>query len=116
MTIIIKDFTTTALSEEAGYKLREKINEILSTGRNDIIELDFEGISLFSTAFFNASVGYFVLQMGPEKCKRLFKLINISDLGQDTYNHSLENAEIVFSRNFSIDSMGLVTKRNIEEA
>lgn len=110
--IIIKDFTTTALSEDAGILLRQHISDFLD--KDQIIELDFEGISLFSTTFFNASIGFFVLQMGPDKCKRLFKLVNISDLGQDTYDHSLENAEIVFKRDFSIDDMGSVTRRNIE--
>jgi len=114
MKINIKDFTATALSEDAGILLRQHIKVALSQAA--VVELDFEGISLFSTTFFNASIGFFVLQLGPDKCKEIFKPTHISELGQDTYDHSLENAEIIFRREYAIDDIGTITKRNIEGA
>ena len=56
--IIVKDFLNMAFSYEDGMELREKINMALKTEKP--VEVDFEGINVFTTMFFNACFGHFV--------------------------------------------------------
>lgn len=117
MNIIkICEFVDNGLSEKNGLKIREKILETL-TKNNEVI-LDFSNITLFATPFFNSFIGYFVLQINPENTKEKIKIINISDLGRDTYNHSYENA--VYIRNKKLKEkekkeIGKITSNNINE-
>ena len=93
MNIIINTFADNAMSSSAGDILREKIEKIFSEDANAIITLDFSGIELYATPFFNRSTGYFFLKFGNEDIyKSKIKLINLDDLGMETYEYSLETA------------------------
>ena len=92
-TICVKKLFTNGLTENNGLILRNKIEEYLN--KNDDIEkiiIDFDEITLFATPFFNASIGYFVIKLGPEKFNKKIKLINKTKLCDETYKHSYENA------------------------
>ena len=89
---------------------------ILELSEGDKIILDFEGISLFATPFFNASIGYFILNLGPEKFNEVFKLHQISELGLNTYQHSYENAVEMYDKRTNINTVGEITKGNIENS
>ena len=90
ITIKVKDICQFAMFEQDGINLREKIQNALSTG--DTILLDFDGISFFTTMFFNASVGWLVLNKGPEMVKKKITKINLNELGKTTWEHSYNNA------------------------
>lgn len=92
--IKIKDIIDMAITEEQGFKLRAEINKIIEN--NNKIILDFTGIQLFTTTFFSASIGYFVLKYSPKECKDRFILTNLSKAGTHTYQCSFENAEHCF--------------------
>mgnify|MGYP003304911799 CR=1 FL=1 len=66
MTITVKNYTNNALSAESGKVLRSVILDANATNPTDEIILDFEGIVLFATMFFNASVGYLVKEQKKE--------------------------------------------------
>lgn len=91
MTILIKSFTPNALSEMAGSKLREKILLSYANNPKEKIILDFEGIGLYATMFFNASIGYLIQEDLIEITKNI-EIINISLLGKKTLEHSKDNA------------------------
>lgn len=113
-TIIVKELTKMAMTETAGMKLRDKIEEVL---KNDSkVVLDFSGISLFATMFFNASIGHFVLNLSPEKCEEIFVIENISELGKDTYYHSFENAKMIYNNKSKENLIGDITQDNIEQS
>ncbi len=115
--IIISELINNALTESNGLILREKIEIFLKEmSEDDTITLDFKNITLFATPFFNASIGYFILNLGPEKFAKIFKLEQISELGQSTYQHSYENAVEIYNRNTNTDIVGEVTKTNIENS
>lgn len=88
--IIVKDIAENALSESAGTKLRNKILEIFEENKNEAIVLDFSGVLLFATMFFNSSIGY-LISKNSEAVKNI-TIENISQLGMDTLKHSKENA------------------------
>jgi hypothetical protein len=111
-TIIVREYASMALTEKDGLKLRIAIEQLL-TGEKTIT-LDFSDISLFATMFFNASIGHLVLQLTPEKCQERIKIANISELGRETYQHTLENAKEIFSQNAYIQKIADVTENNLE--
>ena len=86
----VSDVCRYAIFEQDGVALREKIMDVYDNGEN--VTLDFEGISLFATMFFNASVGWLVLRDGPETVNSRIKYINLSELGETTWKHSFNNA------------------------
>ena len=115
--IIISELIKNGLTESNGLILRKKIEQIMKElSESDTVVLDFKDISLFATPFFNSSIGYFVLNLGPEKFNRIFKLEQISELGLDTYQHSYENAVEIYNKRTNIDVVGEITKNNIENS
>ena len=112
---MVNKFTNMAMTESAGLKVRKEIENLISTEKKIII--DFSGISLFATMFFNASIGHFVLLLSPEKCNNLFELINLTELGMETYTHSFENAEAIYNdKNQQSSVIGEITQNNIEQS
>jgi diacylglycerol kinase len=111
--IKIARITSFAMTEEAGKELRDLISKELE--KNEKVTLDFASISMFATPFFNASIGYFVLNLTPVKYSQLIKMENLSELGVETYNHSLENAIDIFNKKINLSVIGEITKNTIEE-
>ena len=103
MTVTIKELTPNALSEAAGTKLREKILEKAAEEKSERIVLDFSGITLYATMFFNASIGYLVLNR-KDVISRL-DLVGLSSLGDKTYKHSLANAKEILEQNLQNSSV-----------
>lgn len=112
-TIKIKAITSMAMTEDAGFQLRKEMNEAMQNEQQII--LDFEGIKLFATPFFNASIGYFVMRLSPEKYKEQVKVINLTELGMETYTHSFQNAVSVYESKADLDMIGKITVETIEE-
>ena len=111
--IKISSITPMAMTEDAGMQLRKEMREAIQQEEN--IVLDFEQISLFSTPFFNASIGYFVMNLSPEKYKEQVKVINLSNLGKETYSHSYQNAVSVYENKTDTEMIGKITMETIEQ-
>lgn len=115
--IIISEIINNGLTENNGLILRNKIETVLKElSVNDTIILDFKNLNLFATPFFNASIGYLVLKLGPENFIKIFKLEEISELGKNTYQHSYENAVEMYNKKTNIEIIGKITKSNIENS
>jgi len=112
--IMVNKLTSMAMTDTAGLKLREEIEKLIKTEEKIII--DFTGITLFATMFFNASIGHFVMTLSPEKCNDLFKFVNLTELGMETYKHSFENAEAIFHDRKQQSVIGEITQNNIEHS
>lgn len=94
--IKIKEISENALFESDGIKLRNMIMDFCNSNHDEKIQLDFSGITLFATMFFNAWVGYFV-KNNREDILNKIEAINISKLGEKTLQHSRDNAEYIIS-------------------
>lgn len=92
--IKVKDIADMAITEEQGFKLRAEIAKVIDN--NDNIALDFTEIQLFTTTFFSASIGYYILKLSPKECRNRFILTNLSKAGKHAYRCSFENAEYCF--------------------
>jgi len=90
--IVIKELFDFCLSEQQGYELRNKIIKCIEEGEQNI-ELDFSGISLFATTFFNASLAYLFINLTPTKYEELIQISNLSANGQIIYTQSINNAK-----------------------
>lgn len=112
--IMVNQLTKMAMTESEGLKLRKEIEKFIE--KEDKIVIDFSGISLFATMFFNASIGHFVMNLSPEKCDNIFELINLSELGAETYSHSFENAKTMYYDKHQESVIGDITQNNIEHS
>ncbi len=90
MMIVAANYISTAFSDEDAKKLDGPIQEALDRG--EMVQIDFSNIRYFTTLFFNQAVCKYLLQLGEEEFDRRFELTALSEVGQSTYRHSLENA------------------------
>ncbi len=107
----VKEFCNNALSISDGEIIKtecEKILEKIGDAEEKII-IDFEGITLFSTSFFNASIGYFIVEYSPKLYDKKIECINLSDLGKETLRYSYENAVEVYNKKPSIEEKEKIT-------
>ena len=90
--IKIADFSKEAASKTKGIVLRDLIEKEI--GKTEDITIDFEGINRIASPFFNNSFGALVLKYGVEKIRSV-RVSNLSPIGRQTYELSLENAEMI---------------------
>jgi len=115
--VIVSKYIKNGLTESNGLILRAEMEKILQNlSKEDTIVLDFSDIVLFATPFFNSSIGYFILKLGPKKFDGIFRIEKISELGKDTYKHSYENAVDRFNKETDMDIVGKITKSSIENS
>ena len=95
-SIFVTKFINNALTESNGNILRNLMEDCIQTEKPMIF--DFTGINLFATVCFNASVGFIVFMHGPDLFSKYIKIVNLSDPGQDAYNHSYINAVTYYKK------------------
>lgn len=92
-TILISDFSNEAASKTNGLVLKELLDTLLTSQEADIV-VDFSGVSRFASPFFNYSFAALALIHGFDAIRSI-RLKNIGQVGLDTYNTSMTNAEQV---------------------
>ncbi len=112
-TIMISEICPFALAEEDGEKVFKAIDDSLK--ENKEVCVDFEQISLFATPFFNTSLGAIILKYGIKKFDKLVKIINLDDLGLETYQHSRSNAIAFIENKINKDSIANILEKNLQE-
>jgi hypothetical protein len=85
-----KSYIENGFSIDDVQKLNPAIQAVLQENE---ITIDFSGIKFFTTLFFNNALAKYVLRYGPDEYKKKFKVINLSEVGEITYAHSIQNAE-----------------------
>lgn len=91
MEIKVFDFIESGFSNEQANILKEVIKKELDKNTDDIV-LNFNGITRFTTLFFNFSTGYYLKLLGKERYDKIFNLSNLSELGESAYKHSYNNS------------------------
>lgn len=84
-------YIQTGFSADDAEKLLSVIQPIIE--KREKVNLDFSEIRIFTTLFFNNALAKFLVEFGPEKYSEMFEVNNLSDVGQSTYQHSIENAK-----------------------
>ncbi|MFR5265543.1 STAS-like domain-containing protein [Clostridium sp.] len=88
-SIKILGITKTCMGQKFGMQLRGLLENAWD---EEQIILNFEGIKLFASPFFNVSIGYFVSKYGRECFENKVKIINISDLGLNIIEQVKKNS------------------------
>lgn len=79
-----------AISMQSGTKLNNAISGTLLKG--ETVEIDFAGVSLFASPFFNASVGILLKDITIDKLMHNMKIVNCNDIGISLLNTVIQNA------------------------
>ncbi len=89
--ILARDYIETGFSADDAGKLDAIIKPLFDRGEKVVI--DFDEIKIFTTLFFNTALAKYVMEIGPDAYERIFELKNLSEVGDSTYQHSLDNAK-----------------------
>ena len=80
------------------------------------VELDFDGVSVFASLFFNAAIGQLLKDIGPETLNRLLHLDNLNPLGQDLLRRVIDNSKRYYASKEYRDVQARVLQRLAGEA
>ncbi|PQJ88841.1 STAS-like domain-containing protein [Aliivibrio sifiae] len=84
-----------AISMQSGTKLNDAISTALLKG--EVVEIDFSGVSLYASPFFNASVGILLKDISIDDLLERMKIINCNDIGISLLNTVIQNAISYYS-------------------
>lgn len=103
MLVKVKDFIqgTAAVSSDDGDLLFEEINNSLKS--NSILTLDFEGITLITTAFLNSAIGQLYSKYTSTDLNNHIKLVNIADEDKILFIKVIERAKEYFQNKKKFD-------------
>lgn len=107
-TIKILDYCSAALSFTNAEIIKKIIEENIET--SDKIILDFEGIALFATPFFNLAIGHFVIKLTPEVFDNKIKCKNLTELGEATFKYSYDNACMIYKNSINDERINEINK------
>ncbi|MBD2775866.1 STAS-like domain-containing protein [Iningainema sp. BLCCT55] len=83
------------MTPDEGQKLYNLIHpELLA---NHPIELDFAGVDIFASPFFNFAIGQLHRDISSEDINRLLKVSNLNPLGRQVLNRVIENSKRYYS-------------------
>lgn len=88
--IKVKDKIDMAFSHSDGLLIRSLIERELKT--SEVVVVDFAGVEIFTPAFFNYSISYFIVTKSAEWCNEHIRFINLSRLGINLFQRSVRNA------------------------
>lgn len=95
--ILAKNYIETGFSADDAGKLDTIIKPLID--KREKVVIDFEGVRIFTTLFFNTALAKYVMEIGPDEYEKLFELKNLSEVGDITYQHSLDNAKNYYVMN-----------------
>lgn len=79
-----------AISMTSGEKLYNEIKKHIKG--SEVEELDFEGVELFASPFFNASIGLILRDLTISELKEKIVIVNLNSVGLDLLNLVIDNA------------------------
>lgn len=93
-TIIISEISNEAASQTKGILLKKQLENLLISNTSNIV-VDFSGITRFASPFFNNSFAALAFIYGFDAIRNI-KLTNITKVGFETYQTSMDNAAMIF--------------------
>ena len=97
-----------------GQKIYDQIHPELLTENE--IELEFEGVTIFASPFFNAAIGQLLKDIKSDDLNRLLKISNITKVGGMVLRRVIENAKEYYAATEAVrEEINTVITANIEE-
>ncbi len=84
-----------AVAQGDGQKVYELVRERLKSGHE--LQLDFQGIKVFASPFFNAAIGQLLKDFGADDLNRRLKFDHLSSVGHEVLKRVIENSKRYFS-------------------
>lgn len=78
-----------------GQKVYELVHPELLADRP--VELDFAGVKIFASPFFNFAIGQLLRDIEPENLNRLLKVSNLNQVGKQILKLVIENSKRYYS-------------------
>jgi hypothetical protein len=94
--LIVEIIGKTAISRESGQKVKDVIDPVIASGEQ--ICLDFEGVNIYASPFFNAAIATYLGDMDVNKMKEKFSFINLTNVGRSLLNQVIHNAIEFYSK------------------
>jgi STAS-like domain of unknown function (DUF4325) len=79
-----------AISMQSGGRLRKELLKALAA--EEKVELDFSGVVLFASPFFNSSIGFLLKDLTIEELQERLVFKDLSDVGRSLLNLVIGNA------------------------
>lgn len=112
MNIIkVASYMKLCLADKEGMLLRNLIENKITA--NEKVVLDFSGISMYASPFFNVSLGYFIGKYGIEKYNSLIEIRNLTPVGEKVYQTVADNAVNYFKSNMQKEIDNIVQNTDV---
>ncbi len=84
-----------AIDGSDGLKLYNEIRSDLVAGNS--VELDFDGVQVFASIFFNFAIGQLLRDLKPDTLNELLNFKNLSYTGKEILDEVIKNAKLYYS-------------------
>ncbi len=84
-----------ATDADSGQQVYDLIHAALLAGNS--VELDFSGVNVFASAFFNFAIGQLLKDLSPDKLNELLKVVELSSNGRSILKRVIDNAKHYYS-------------------
>ena len=78
------------VTSEGGQKVYDQIIPRLRSNEN--VNLDFDGVSVFASPFFNFAIGQLLKDYSPNKLNELLSIINLTSNGTSVLKRVIQNS------------------------
>jgi hypothetical protein len=80
-----------AITLDDGQGVYDQIQAALSAGQ--VVELDFAGVEVFASPFFNAAIGQLLRDHSADALNRLLRITGLNSAGYDVLRRVIENSK-----------------------
>lgn len=111
---VFKEIGTNCITIEDGQNIFKQVHPFLTKG--EAVTLDFEGVSVFASPFFNAAVGQLLRDIKPEALNRLLNLAHLTDNGKVVLRRVIENSKQYYSDSVARKAIDEILNEEAEDS
>ncbi len=84
-----------AIASDSGQQVYDRIHPTLQ--QSHPVTIDFDGVTVFASAFLNFAIGQLLRDVPPAELNRLLKIEHLSDTGKPILKRVIDNAKQYYS-------------------
>ena len=115
MDLIVKDIAgSNGIAFDAGQKVYDRIRDEVLAGRH--VLLDFAGVRVFASPFFNAAIGQFLRDLTTEELMDRVAFANLQPVGEQVLARVVKNSRQFYHDPQARKALDSVLKENGEDS